>query len=287
MQVPRRKSEKYTSIPVDPNMTEDKFNELKIKLQSMLKTRPSLAKDVQTYAANGDFSENAEYQIAKARLRRLNRAIDETKNLLEANNIGWSGFSHLAIVENKKVNFGFLAYNGIGTAFDREAIANEIKNAKTKVDILVVSTHWGDEYVLTPGKYGNVAPDDPREIGHLMINAGADLIIGNHPHTVQGVEIYQGKLITYAHGNFIFDQTWSQETQEGVVGEYTFYLSSETSAKEGISEPKGQTLEAKLVNVKFYPTLVDVSYQPRFLDQKDGQHILDRMLKSSNLISEK
>ncbi|MDP2720647.1 MAG: CapA family protein [bacterium] len=193
--------------------------------------------------------------------------IDETVNLLEGNKIAWSGFSHLAIVENKKVKFGFLAYNGIGTKFDREAIASEIKSAKTKVDILVVSAHWGDEYVLTPGKYGNVAPDDPREIGHLMIDAGADLVIGNHPHTVQGVEIFRGKLITYAHGNFIFDQTWSQETQEGVVGEYTFY-------------------EKQLVQVKFLPILVDVSYQPRFLSKKDGQPILDRMLKSSNLISE-
>jgi len=79
------------------------------------------------------------------------------------------------------------------------------------------------------------------------------------------VEIYKDKLITYAHGNFIFDQTWSPETQEGVVGEYTFY-------------------ENQLVNVQFHPILVDVSYQPRFLSEKDGKHILNRMLKSSKLI---
>jgi len=200
--------------------------------------------------------------------------IDETITLLKNYKIGWSGFGHLEILKVKGTAFGFLAYNGIGTTFDRETIASEIKNAKAKVDILVVSVHWGDEYVLIPRKYGDIAPDDPPEIGHLIIDAGADLIIGNHPHTVQGVEIYQGKLITYAHGNFIFDQTWSPETQEGVVGEYTFY----------ISEPKGQTLETKLVNVKFHPILVDVSYQPRFLSQKDGQHIIDRMLKSSKAI---
>ena len=191
--------------------------------------------------------------------------IDETIDLLETNKIGWSGFSHFEMLKVKETAFGFLAYNGIGTAFDREAIANEIKNAKTKVDVLVVSVHWGDEYVLTPRKYGDIAPDDPQEIGHLIIDAGADLIIGNHPHTVQGVEIYKDKLITYAHGNFIFDQTWSPETQEGVVGEYTFY-------------------ENQLVNVQFHPILVDVSYQPRFLSEKDGKHILNRMLKSSKLI---
>ncbi len=132
----------------------------------------------------------------------------------------------------------------------------------------MIAAHWGDEYVLTPRKYGNIAADNPKEIGRLMIEAGADLIIGNHPHTVQGVEIYKAKLITYAHGNFIFDQTWSQETQEGVVGEYTFY-------------------EEKLVNAKFHPIFIGPSYIPYFLSKEKSQHITGRMLKSSKLISKK
>ena len=200
---------------------------------------------------------------------------NETTALLESNNIGWSGFGKLDIRLVKNIKFGFLAFNGIEIPFDRDQIKKEIEEAKKKTDVLLVSAHWGDEYVLTPRKYGNIAPDDPQEIGHLMIDAGADLVIGNHPHTVQGVEIYKGKLITYAHGNFIFDQTWSQETQEGVVGEYTFYLSSEASAKED---------EVHLVNVKFHPIIVNTSYQPRPLSEKEGQHILNRMLESSNLI---
>jgi len=82
MQVPKRKSEKYTNIAVDPHMTQEKFMDLKNNLDRMLKARPLLAKDVQFYAANGDFSENAEYQIAKGKLRGLNRRIDETKDLI-------------------------------------------------------------------------------------------------------------------------------------------------------------------------------------------------------------
>lgn len=216
--------------------------------------------------------------------------IDETINLLETNKIGWSRFGHLDCHEVKGVKFGFLAYNGVGTAIDREGLVKEIKDARSKVDVLIVSAHWGKEYELTPQKSGNIAPDDPREIGHLIIDSGADLVIGNHPHTVQGVEIYRplrgadctrdspyhsrdlrscelkDKLITYAHGNFIFDQTWSQETQEGVVGEYTFF-------------------GKQLVNVKFHPIKVDTSYQPRFLSEVEGKPILDRMLQSSKLIS--
>jgi poly-gamma-glutamate synthesis protein (capsule biosynthesis protein) len=202
--------------------------------------------------------------------------IDETISLFESKKIGWSGFGNLDIQKRGGARFGFLAYNGISTTFDRKEIAAEINQMKQKVDVLVVSAHWGDEYVLAPRKYGNIAPDNPKEIGHLMIDAGADLIIGNHPHTVQGVEIYKNKLIAYAHGNFIFDQTWSQETQEGVVGEYTFYIPNESSTKP---------VTIHLVNVTYHPTLVDTSYQPRFLSKKKGQHILDRMLSSSRQIA--
>lgn len=189
----------------------------------------------------------------------------ETINLLEKNKVGWSGFGNLFIKETKGIKFGFLAYNDVEASFDTVAMAGEIKKADQKVDVLVVSIHWGAEYVLVPQSAANVAPNEPKALSHLIIDSGGDLVIGNHPHTVQGVELYKGKFITYAHGNFIFDQTWSQETQEGVVGKYTFY-------------------EGKLVNVEFYPILVNVSYQPKFLSKKEGRHILDRMKKSSQII---
>jgi len=79
MRVPIRKSEKYTHLPVDPHMTKEKFDELTRKLARMKQSRPALAKEVARLAENGDFSENAEYQIAKGKLRGLNRAMEETK----------------------------------------------------------------------------------------------------------------------------------------------------------------------------------------------------------------
>ena len=202
--------------------------------------------------------------------------IDETISLLEESKIGWSGFSHLDVQKVKGVRFGFLAYNGIGIKLDVENIILEIKSYRSKVDVLVVSIHWGDEYVLIPRNYGSIAPDNPKVVGPKLIDSGADLVVGNHPHWVQGVQIYKprgglrsgdlkNKLITYAHGNFIFDQTWSKETQEGVVGEYIFY-------------------NGGLIDVKYHPILVDISYQPKFLQKKAGQHIIDRMLKSSRKI---
>ena len=50
-----------------------------------------------------------------------------------------------------------------------------------------------------------------------MIDAGADLIVGHHPHVVQDVELYQGRLIVYSLGNFLFDQYFSPEVQTGLA----------------------------------------------------------------------
>ena len=83
MQVPKRKPGKYTHMKVDTHMRQEKFNELASKLEGMKKTHPQLAEDVKTYAQFGDFSENAEYQIAKGKLRGLNSGMLKIENLLK------------------------------------------------------------------------------------------------------------------------------------------------------------------------------------------------------------
>ena len=69
--------------------------------------------------------------------------ITETINLLEANKIAWSGFSHLGTMTIKGTKFGFLGYNGIGVTINREEMQQEIRDARGKVDVLIVSVHWG------------------------------------------------------------------------------------------------------------------------------------------------
>lgn len=204
--------------------------------------------------------------------------ISQTKTLLDQNSILWSGFGNLAIKEIKGTKFGFLGYNGVGQKINREQVTKEVSESKQKVDVLIISIHWGDEYVAIPQKAPGVAPDDPIEVGHLLIDSGADLVIGNHPHWIQGVEFYkpkglpntsdQDKLITYAHGNFIFDQTWSEETQEGVIGTYTFY-------------------NKQLVNVGYLPIVVDKNYQPRFVEGERANKIITQMKDSSLELNKK
>jgi len=82
---------------------------------------------------------------------------------------------------------------------DLVGMAQHIKNVKTTVDTLVVSLHCGAELTTT------LAPHQ-KSIAHTAVDSGADIVIGHHPHVLQGVEVYKEKVICYSLGNFIFDE---------------------------------------------------------------------------------
>ncbi|MCX6781431.1 MAG: hypothetical protein NT003_04965, partial [Candidatus Magasanikbacteria bacterium] len=77
MQLPKRKPPQFTEVETDPLMTQDKFDALKKNLDSLFASRPAVAVEVNRLAQNGDFSENAEYQHAKGKLRGINHAIEK------------------------------------------------------------------------------------------------------------------------------------------------------------------------------------------------------------------
>lgn len=192
--------------------------------------------------------------------------IEKTTELLKQNNINVVGTETnsdvIVVVKGKK--FGFLGYNQIGSKeeglswIEEKKIQDQIKKLKNKVDYLIVQFHWGVEYVSDPN-------ESQIKIARLAIDSGADLIIGNHPHWVQGVEMYKNKFIVYALGNFVFDQMWSQETKEGVVGLFTFN-------------------SVGLEDVSFYPVFIEDYSQPSFLDEKNSAKVLQRMKSSSDKI---
>jgi poly-gamma-glutamate capsule biosynthesis protein CapA/YwtB (metallophosphatase superfamily) len=92
---------------------------------------------------------------------------------------------------------------------DHARIVKAIKAAAKKTDFVVVSVHWGTEYK-------SQANSEQRALAHQMIDAGADLIIGHHPHVIQGLEVYHDKLIAYSLGDFVFDH-WSRATGEAFI----------------------------------------------------------------------
>ncbi len=183
-------------------------------------------------------------------------AIKETKELLNANGILVTGINGAEVIDVRGIKFAFLGFNDIGVPVSEEKIKNEIADARKKADVLVVTFHWGTEY--------RDQPDERQKIlAHSAVDAGADLIIGNHPHWIQPTEIYKDKLITYAHGNLVFDQEWSLKTKLGVVGKYTFY-------------------DMKLINTEYFPVLIENYGQPHFLEGDEKKKVLEDMKSQSD-----
>jgi poly-gamma-glutamate capsule biosynthesis protein CapA/YwtB (metallophosphatase superfamily) len=106
-------------------------------------------------------------------------------------------------------DLSFAAGSHNKVAPDRSNLIREIRAARNQCDKLFVSIHWGDEYQSLPNAR-------QRQTAHLALDAGADVILGHHPHTLQGVEVYKGKLILYSMGNFVFDQRQGERMESAI-----------------------------------------------------------------------
>jgi poly-gamma-glutamate synthesis protein (capsule biosynthesis protein) len=141
--------------------------------------------------------------------------------------------------------------NMAGTAFGHEAYVRQdiAKLVEQEIDIIVVSFHWGQERSTELRSYQPL-------LAHAAIDAGADLVIGHHPHILQAVEQYQSGLILYSLGNYAFS-TFSPHVHTSVVAKINF--------KDG--EVVG--LEMKPVNINNF----DVQLQPRILTGGDAEKV--------------
>lgn len=142
---------------------------------------------------------------------------DSTKEILESRGILSTGhatqmgeeFVLTTDAGNEMVNF--ISFNVTFPANDEAAAVETVRSVSESNDYFtVVNVHWGAEYQLS----SNTAQ---QEFAHQLIDAGADVIIGHHPHVTQEIEIYNNKLIFYSLGNFIFDQYFSADVQIGMA----------------------------------------------------------------------
>lgn len=180
--------------------------------------------------------------------------VDTTVRVLSDAGLLPVGVANPVYKEVNGMRFAFLGYNDIGrqagvSHVDDRLFEEETSTAQEQADIVIISFHWGVEYTHQP-------TDRQKEIARMAIDAGADLVIGNHPHWIQPPEMYQGKLIVYSHGNFVFDQMWSQKTREGIVSRYTFY-------------------DTQLIDAEFIPIIIEDYGQPRLAEEIEQEDILN------------
>jgi poly-gamma-glutamate synthesis protein (capsule biosynthesis protein) len=138
------------------------------------------------------------------------------------------------VLERHGVRFGFLGFNTIGETpragpgrpgalsvrmpprtgplhhHDLARVLQAVRRLGRRVDVVVVMPHWGTQYTH------RVEPIQ-RRVGRRLVDAGADLVVGAHPHWVQGMERYRGAVIAYSLGNFVFDMDFMDQTMEGVA----------------------------------------------------------------------
>ncbi|HEU0025890.1 MAG TPA: CapA family protein [Ktedonobacterales bacterium] len=169
-----------------------------------------------------------------------------------------------AVVEAKGTRLAILSYDNImpqgpfatagswGLApIDVTRLPGDIAAARERADLVIPYFHWGIEYTNDPTSY-------QQNVARAAIDAGADMVLGNHPHWTQGIERYKDKLIIYSMGNFVFDQDWSVPTMEGML--LHLYWRAGT-----------------LVSVRFVPTKDVSRCQPKAMSPEEAVGVFNRM----------
>jgi poly-gamma-glutamate capsule biosynthesis protein CapA/YwtB (metallophosphatase superfamily) len=144
---------------------------------------------------------------------------------------------YLTTVKGKKI--AVLGYDGFfprsfealedraGVAWlDTDFIVADIKRAREvhRADWVIVVPHWGWEYE-------KIASSQQQTLAHLMIDSGADAVVGGHPHVTQNIEIYKNKPIIYSLGNFVFNGFHDKETTTGWIALLTLTANAEVKWK--------------------------------------------------------
>ena len=165
------------------------------------------------------------------------KGLEETKAALVNEGIDSVGREQTLVREVGGTKFGFLGFNLIATGPKQKEL-ELIRKVKKEVDVVLVAVHWGREYSQTPSP-------EQKIWARQLIEAGADVIAGSHPHVVQEWEYISGKPVFYSLGNFIFDQMDIDSTKKGLAVRLIFR-------------------EGKLVNTEELPTYMSDWARPEF-----------------------
>ena len=182
----------------------------------------------------------------------------ETKKFLKQSHINFVGHPIKCDKDFlfKKENIIILAFNKtFPFNCSDEKVAKMVKKIKKSnpKKFLIVIFHWGEEYQPKSSSF-------QQKLAHQVIEVGADLVIGSHPHVVQEIEEYQGKLIFYSLGNFVFDQYFSKETQKSLA--------------------LGVEIYPQKVIYHLFPIQSKLG-QPFLMNQKDSQKFLKKLAQES------
>ena len=192
--------------------------------------------------------------------------LQDTKDNLTAEGIPYFGMDDEYIVEVKGAKLGFLGYNYWN--IEMSEAQERIEAMREKCDILIVSFHWGTEL-------DNHSSSSQHKWAHMAVDAGADLVLGHHPHVIQGIERYKGKYIVYSLGNFCFGGNSNPDDKTTFIFQQTF-----------------EFLDGKVTDgdIKVIPCSITSgktnNYQPTPLTGEKADKVLKRIEKYSSKYDE-
>ncbi|MEV1078283.1 CapA family protein [Streptomyces sp. NPDC050211] len=209
----------------------------------------------------GDFGPEA--------LRRTVRAVRDARFAATGAGENLADAREPAIVRARGVRFGILAFNAIGETpaagratpgavqvrmpprtgpldtSDVAALEASVRALRGQVDVVAVCPHWGQQYTHRP-------VDEQHTVARRLVDAGADAVVGSHPHWVQGMELYRDRLVAHSLGNFVFDMDFSPQVRQGVVLELVFW-------------------GARAMAARLLPVRIGEGYVPHFLGAGSGE----------------
>lgn len=195
----------------------------------------------------------------------LDKGFSDTIETLKQYNVNYFGEGNKWIKEVKGVKFGFLGYKGWN---DEDKflgkLKQDIEELKGQGCIVIINFHWGEENSYYPNS-------TQKNIAHYAVDQGADLIIGHHPHVIEGLEKYKDKIICYSLGNFCFGGNSNPSDKDTFILQTKFLFNDNKLVKYDI-----RAIPFSISSVKYTN-----DYCPTILSGNDKE----RLLKKINNIS--
>ena len=198
------------------------------------------------------------------------KSFQDTVNILETNGIRTFGYDNVAIMEIKGIRVGMFGIYELDDHLERiPQVKKDIAKLKEQqADIIVAVFHWSNELVTVPD-------ENQVTLAHLAIDEGADVVVGHHPHVVQGIEKYKGKIIAYSLGNFCFGGNTHPTEMDTFIFQQKFVL----NGAKNITVSEYHLIPCRVSSETTYN-----NYQPTPLTGEEAKETMHKIQKRSQAI---
>lgn len=200
------------------------------------------------------------------------QSYEDTIQYLEAAGITTFGYDRTAVMDVKGIKVGLIGIYELKDGLGRQQqVIDTIQAVKDQgAQVIIVSFHWGTEK-------SNIPDDIQKTLAHLAIDQGADLVVGHHPHVLQGIEKYQGKNIVYSLGNFCFGGNKNPSDKDTMIFQQTFTVENGELVEDDVTN----IIPCSLSSESGYN-----NYQPMVLEGSEKERVLQKIEEFSAALNQ-